>query len=122
MNSKKVVNLVILSSVILFLSCMKTVATVELQKYWWEGKEIGVRAHGYKPWMRLTKVEGDSVYCRIDYTSDSKKGSLLLVLHKDSIEEIAKIKTRPHPFLTFLVGIATGGAISFAIVGLIVSN
>ncbi len=104
------------------MGCLRSATIVQPQKYSEENEQIRVKARGYKPWLRVTKVEGDSVYCRIDYTSDSKRGHLQLVLHKDAIEEIATIKTRPHSFSIFVGGVVIGGAITFGIVGLMVSD
>ena len=109
-NLRRVICLVILACFFCQSACTKAVRIGEPDRYSWQSAIL--KSDNHKPWLKVIKVEGDSVFCEIPYKSESSEGSLIVTVHKNSIRQVVKEHKRMHPVGVFF----TGGAIGTALI------
>ncbi len=101
---KSIAFIIILSILFCSTGCYKRVAVGQPQERWWENGKVWVKARGYKNWIKVTKVQSDSVYgkTRLGVLDENFQDVVILLEKVERIEREEK-----SPTLT-LVGFSLG--------------
>lgn len=100
-------------------SCMKRVPITEPRDYWWQGGHTWVKVQGSERWIRVRKVEADSVYGEIPGRTYPSPDTMV-VIPLDSVEQIEREEM--DRLSTLLSGIFIGGFVGFVAIGILVSK
>ena len=114
---KKFISLILLLSyLVLTLGCTQRVSIREPEQYWWIEEKTWVKVKGHKQWLKVIKVEADSVYGKIPNISSTVASDSLAVLHLSAVALIKKEQI--NTFGTLLSGIVIGAFIGFVVLAI----
>lgn len=89
---KSIAYIIILSTLFCLVGCYIRVPVRQPQERWWEKGKVWIKAKGYKDWIKVTKVQSDSLYgkTRLSLLDENFQDVVILLKTVERIEREKK--------------------------------
>ena len=104
---KSIAFIIILSILFCLVGCYGRVPVRQPQEIWWEKGKVWVKAKGYKDWIKVTKVQSDSLYgkTRLSLLDENFQDVVIL------LKTVERIEREKKSLILTIFGVSLGSSV-----------
>ena len=106
-GQKSIAVIIILSTLFCLVGCYRRVPVRQPQEIWWEKGKVWVKAKGYKDWIKVIKVQSDSVYGKTRLSGLDESFQDVVI----PLEIVERIEREKKSLILTIFGVSLGSSV-----------